>query len=215
MDIEGEPMLHRVIGRALRSYAYRLVVATTDAPEDDPVADLCRKLEIDVFRGSEEDVLDRYYRAAIMAEADTVIRLTGDNPLIDHQFIEMLLNLYGTGYYDYVTGKGFPLGLSAEVFSFGALEAAWNQSYEEPDREHVTAYIYRNPDMFRIAYLQSEPDYSQHRWTVDTPEDLEFVREVYKRLSEPFSWAEVIALLEREPELAQINQDVKQKRLGE
>lgn len=222
-EVAGRPLLALIVERARAAVRVdQLVVATTLRPDDDAVADLAGRLGVECFRGSEEDCLDRYYRAASRCGADTVVRLTGDNPLVDGGFIDWVIEQYADGgepydYADSASSGTFPTGLSVEVFSFAALAAAWREDTNPRWREHVTPFIRQHPERFRLLHLTSPHDYSHMRWTVDTPEDLAFVRAVYERLGDPAraSWRDVLALHAERPELAELNRHVRQKALGE
>jgi spore coat polysaccharide biosynthesis protein SpsF len=211
-------MLALVVKRVLPAQCIdQLVVATTELPQDDPIETLVSDLGIPCFRGAEEDCLDRYYHAARQFEADIVVRLTGDNPLVDSGFVDWVVKQYlsANPSYDYVDStlsKTFPVGLSVEVFSFTALATAWNEDTNTQWREHVTPFICRHPNRFRVLHLVSAQDYSHMRWTVDTSQDLTFVRCIYDHFGhDHFSWREVLAVLEEHPEWLKISQHVKQK----
>ena len=221
LPIVGKPMLWHIVNR-LRAVPHieEVVVATTTLSKDDRIADFARQYKVACFRGSEDDVLDRYYRAAIEFEADPVIRITADCPLVDPQVVSRLLELYQTGSYDHVgvaIGAGaifmnegrFPDGLDAECFSFAALERTWLEATETGDREHVTPYMWRVPGRFSTGTLKSEQDYSHLRWTVDYEADYQLVSQVYEALyreDKPFLMADILHYLESHPELAAINQ---------
>jgi len=213
--ILDKPMLQHVVERVRQARTVeRVVVATTDRSADDAVEAFCRARRIDVFRGSEDDVLDRFYRAAAEFRADVVVRITADCPLIDPAVVDKVVLRGFAGDVDYVTNRlryTYPDGLDVESFSFAALAQAWKEARLPADREHVTSYI-RNPRRFRIAGVENETDLSPRnlRWTVDEPADLQFVRAVYERLGgngNRFGLQEVLALLDREPGIAQINAD--------
>jgi glutamate-1-semialdehyde aminotransferase/spore coat polysaccharide biosynthesis protein SpsF (cytidylyltransferase family) len=212
--ILDKPMLQHVVERVRRARTVdKVVVATTDRPADDAVEAFCRAHRIDVFRGSEEDVLDRFYRASSAFGADIVVRITADCPLIDPIVMDkVVIRALAGDHVDYVTNRlryTYPDGLDVETVSFTALEKAWKEARLPADREHVTSYI-RNPERFRMASVENETDLSPRnlRWTVDEPSDLQFVRSVYQRLGgngNRFGLPEVLALLDREPDLARIN----------
>ena len=197
-----------------------VVVATSNQPGDEPIRRFCQQHGIALFAGSEDDVLDRFYRAAIQYAGDPLIRITGDCPFVDPEIVGQLLELYKTGHYDHVgvaTGAGaiflesgrFPDGLDAECFSFAALERAWREAMYPLDRENVTPYIWRNKQIFRCGSLTSEEDYSHLRWTVDNETDFELVSQVYEALyreDEPFSMSDILSYLASHPELVAINQ---------
>jgi spore coat polysaccharide biosynthesis protein SpsF len=218
-DLAGEPVLTRCINRVRRSEKLdEVVIATTCKQEDEAIVHLCTEHGWPCFRGSEEDVLDRYYQAALSYKAEVVVRITSDCPLIDPEVVDWLIQefLDRQPGLDYTSNtlppRTYPRGLDTEVIGFNALERAWQEDRNRSWREHVTPYIYRNPERFRIYSVTSETDYSSLRWTVDTPEDLAFVRCVYDHFGhDSFSWREVLGFLESNPELLQINRQVHQK----
>jgi len=211
-DIEGRPMLWHIANRVRRATTVRrLVIATSTARSDDVVGEFCRAHEIACFRGSETDLLDRYYRAARESAADTVVRVTSDCPLIDPQVIDRIVSVFFAEKCDYATNTiryTYPDGLDTEVFSFAALESAWRQAARPADREHVTPFL-KTSGLFRVCNVENEIDLSKRnlRWTVDEPSDLEFARAVYARLRRRgvFGYRDVVRLQEEEPDLHQIN----------
>ena len=246
LDIAGEPMLVRVIERAKRAKLIdEVVLATTTDPSDDPVAEFCAERGYNFTRGSLNDVLDRYYQAAKEYDADVIVRLTADCPVLAPDVVDQTIsNQYSviSGLYeekfDFVAnrlpppmGRTFPIGLDTEVCTFAALENAWQNATEKHQREHVMPYLYEDtilttdhsqlatgtsPRGFKIALYNHVPDYGALRWTVDTPEDLEFIRQVFARFeNDDFDWKDILALLEKEPALAKINADVHHKTLME
>jgi len=220
-ELRGHAMLWH-IARRLRSVAglTRIVIATSDVPGDTPLRDFAAGEGIDCYAGSENDVLDRFYQAAVQFQADPIVRVTGDCPFVDPDVIARLLDLYRTGGFDHVgvaTGAGavfmdggrFPDGLDAECFSFQALQLAWREAREASDREHVTPYLWRVPGRFRNGTLKAEKDYADMRWTVDNADDFTVVRAVYNALyrdDRPFLMHDIIAFLEQHPEIARMNQ---------
>lgn len=195
-------------------------VLTSVSPQDDQVADFCTSRGIPFFRGNEEDVLDRYYQAAKHFQCGAVMRITADCPLIDPDVLDALIEKFSNLKPDYASNflkRTYPRGLDAEIMTFECLERTWQKASEPYQRTHVTPYIYQNPDLFRLAGMTSETDYSAHRWTVDTPEDLSFIRAIYDRLSSEglFSWRRVLSLIESEPSLTLINSAIHQKDLHE
>ncbi len=213
-EIAGRPMLWHVVQRAKR--AQRLdhaIVATSEKPEDDTVAAFCTESDIACFRGSEGDVLDRYYQAARkFIDATTIVRITADCPLVDPQVIDKVVETYQDGPYDYVTNvlpRTYPDGLDVEVFSLAALERAWSETGGPYPREHVTFYLREHPDLFRIGNVMHQVDLSAMRWTVDYPQDMHFVRTVYDHMIDgSFGLTDVLELLEAHPELIKINSDI-------
>ena len=219
MDLAGEPMLARVVNRTRRTEKIaQVIVATTDRAADDAIANLCKARGWDCFRGDEADVLDRYYRAALHFEAEAVLRITSDCPFIEPELIDQLISEFhkhqpGVDYAStLLPRRTFPRGLDAEVMLFGALEKAWRDDKDPAWREHVTPYIHRHPDLFRLQGMTNDVDYSHLRWTVDTEEDLSFSRRIYDHFGhDAFSWRAVLKLLEEHPEWVEINSHIRQK----
>lgn len=214
----GRPMLQVLMERVLPAQRVRhWIIATTQLPMDDRIEELARKLGVQCFRGSEKDCLDRYYQAARPANASTVVRLTGDNPLMDASFVDWSVEQFlqsnpSVDYTESSTSKTFPLGLSLEVVSFAALEAAWNEDVSPASREHVCPYIYQHPNKFRLGQLRGPYDYSHMRWTVDTEADLQFVRTVFESFGRSdFTWLEAAKKIEKNPEWLDINRHVVQR----
>ena len=217
-DIHGHPMLWHVVQRARAAKTLNhIVVATTSDRTDDVIASFCCEQGLSCFRGSEKDVLDRYYHAARECSADAIVRITSDCPLIDPEIIDKTVRAFLKESPDYASNSivcSFPRGLDVEVMSLTALEVAWREATQGYQRAHVTPYLYENPNRFKILSLSADEDYSAQRWTVDTPEDLEFVRAVYSRFGdEVFLFKDVLRLLDREPALAEINRSIVQKAL--
>lgn len=192
MPLMGEPMLLRQIERIQRSSLIdKLIIATSDQPEDAPVAALWP----DSFRGSLNNVLDRYYQAALPYDPDYVVRLTGDCPLADWGVIDRCIQVaYDHGYASNTINPTFPDGLDVEVFHSDALWEAWNEATDPYDLEHVTPYMKRDSD---VRSFENDVDLSHLRWTVDTPEDFAFVTSVYETLypSNPaFTTADILEM---------------------
>ncbi len=218
LDLAGEPMLVRVLNRTKRAGMLdEVVVATTTGPEDDSIVDLAATYGWPSFRGSEEDLLDRYYRAANRYSADVVVRVTSDCPLVEPILIdEIVRDFMEKGPVDYASNtfpsRTFPRGLDVEVIAFDALERAWREDKNPAWREHVTPYIYRHPKEFCLRPVVHDKDYSYMRWTVDTADDLALIRKIYDHFGhDEFSWEDVLSLLEEKPELLEINSHVLQK----
>jgi spore coat polysaccharide biosynthesis protein SpsF len=220
LPLAGAPMLQRQIERLQRAKSIdRLIVATSDRPEDGCVAQLADAAGAESFRGSLDDVLDRYYRAAEPHRPDHVVRVTGDCPLADWTVIDGCVDFAVNGGFDYAS-NGFkptwPDGLDVEVLTFSALETAWREAKEPMLREHVTMFLYRHPERFRLGSFENDVDLSGMRWTVDHPGDYEFVRAVYDRLypSNPaFTSADILALLALEPTLADLNAGIERNEM--
>lgn len=204
-------MLGHVVRRARQAQRIDLVVvATSDQPADDVLARYCGEAGIPCFRGNEVDVLDRYYQTARHFRIDVIVRLTADCPLLDPEVIDSVVGAFQVGDYDYVANildPSYPDGLDTEVFSLQSLERAWREAKWQSEREHVTAYIWNRPDQFRLGNVSHTRNLSHLRWTVDEPEDLEFVRRVYGHLRPQvtFGMADVLAVLAAYPDLARLN----------
>jgi spore coat polysaccharide biosynthesis protein SpsF len=220
MDISGASMLSRVVNRTKQAKLLnQIVVATSDRSIDDAVVREADQLGVLSFRGSENYVLDRYYKAAQLFNADIVVRITSDCPLIDPSIIDKVVRAFLKSGADYASNglvRTYPRGLDVEAFTMSALTKAWQQASNPYERIHVTPYIYENPTIFKLLSVSDSHDYSNYRWTVDTPEDLEFVRKIYERLDDKtsFSWHDILALCEKEPALTAINFHIEQKKLG-
>ena len=211
-DIAGKPAIAHVFERARLSKRARDVwLATTTNAADDVLAGWAARNRVPCYRGSERDVLDRYYQTAKEAGAGVIVRITGDCPLLDAAVIDEVIDGFAGGMYDYVSNvhpPTFPDGLDTEVFSFAALERAWREAKLPSEREHVTPYMWKNPDLFAQKNVEQSPDASAHRWTLDTPADLQFLRLVAgecTRRGSQCGWKEVLAILEAHREWQTIN----------
>ena len=218
-EICGKPMLLRVIDRLRVAKSLdEVAVATSTQKGDDLVEALCDRSGIACFRGSEDDVLDRYYQCASARHATVVVRITADCPLIDPALVDLVVVARASTGADYAGNTRqltYPRGLDTEVFTFEALERAWQQAAEPYQREHVTPYFYQHPEEFRIHSVTSPEDCHEHRWTVDTDEDFELVCRIYSELGDRvFSWREALDLVRRQPQLATINSMIRQKTLN-
>jgi len=214
MDLAGRPVILRVLERVDAAQTVdQAVVATTTNAADHPLESAVKKAGWTCVRGSEADVLDRYRVAADSASADVIVRVTGDCPLHDPRVIDEVVGHFrsqGVDYASNVHPPSFPDGLDVEVFTRDALERAWKEARRPSEREHVTPYIWSHREAFRHANVSHMPDLSGHRWTLDTPNDLAFVRAVYDALHKEgkiFGMEDVLALLRRRPELSALNRD--------
>jgi glutamate-1-semialdehyde aminotransferase/spore coat polysaccharide biosynthesis protein SpsF (cytidylyltransferase family)/predicted dehydrogenase len=216
--IEGRPMLWHVIQRAKRALLVdRVVVATSTSPTDDVIVQMCLDEGVPCHRGSEADVLDRFYAAARAEKAAHVVRITADCPLIDPEVIDRVVRRFLRGDLDYASNamvRSYPDGLDTEVFSFSALEKAWHEAVKVSEREHVTPYL--RSEKFRTANVEnhSTSSYQHYRWTVDETEDLEFIRSVYEafRGRDTFGMKDVLQLLEKTPALEKMNSAIVSNR---
>lgn len=219
----GKSVLEHVIHRVQACHLLDdVVVATTTSPADDIIVAEAVQCGAKWFRGSEEDVLDRYYRAAKQFHADVIVRVTADCPLFDPELVKEMLECFharnaGDRKIDYLSNtlsRTYPRGLDAEIFTFEALEKAHRDANMLHEREHVTPYIYQHPKTFFLQDFMNEEDLSSHRWTLDTEQDLMFFQEVYSALFREgavLATSEVLSLLQERPELMAINADVEQK----
>ena len=244
-DIAGQPMLTRVYTRTSRAKTLdEIIFATTTDASDDLVAEYCDFSGIPFTRGSLFDVLDRYYQTALQAKADVVVRITADCPVIDPELIDNVVKTVVSeqwrvdgALFDFAANRlpppwsrTYPIGLDTEVCTFAALERAWKDAREPQHREHAMPYFYEgvqlttvnrqlqtglSPRGFNIALLHHTTDFGDYRWTVDTPEDLEFMRQVYSSFDgrDDFTWKEVLDLVHDNPELMKINEGVQHKTL--
>ena len=220
-DLGGQPLLVWAVERCRQARTVTSVlVATTDDPADDPIAELCQARGYAFFRGSQFDVLDRFYQAARGVQADVIVRVTGDCPFIDPALTDEVVEAFLRLKPDFAAtrlpppwSRTYPIGLDVEVCAFAGLERAWKEAALKHEREHVMPYFYGQEGRFRIHILQHDPDYGSLRWTVDTPEDLDLLREIAARFPGrmDFSWGEILALLQREPELSRINASIQHK----
>jgi len=219
MDLAGETVLGRVIKRLRRAALINeLVVATTTSVADDAIVKESSRLGVLVFRGSELDVLDRYWQASLKYGADAVVRITSDCPFIDPELVDQTIRVFLDQQADYannVSPRTYPRGMEAEVFTSAALKRAWKEASVLYQREHVTPYFYEHQEFFHLVSTSGCSDCSCYRWTVDTAEDLRLMREVYTRFEgrDDFSWHEIIELMRREPALADLNAHIVQKQI--
>ncbi|HEX5241068.1 MAG TPA: glycosyltransferase family protein [Candidatus Limnocylindrales bacterium] len=215
--ILGQPMIHRVMTRAARASTLDAVVlATTTLPEDDALAGLAQAAGWPVTRGSPTDLLDRYLQAAREHEAEVVVRITSDCPLIDPEVIDRVVEAFRAAEVDYASNtlepRTYPRGLDVEVVSLAALEQAGREDSNPAWREHATPYLYRHPERFRLLRVPFERDESRERWSVDTPEDETVVRRLYEALGrDDFGWLEALAVAKAHPEWSRGNRDIEQK----
>lgn len=224
MELVGKTVLEHVITRVQQSKLIdEIVIATTTKLDDNAIVEEAKRLGVKCFRGSEDDVLGRYYYAAKENKADIVVRITSDCPLIDHQVLDEMIfefkSLHMDKKVDYLSNtleRTFPRGLDVEVFSFKVLEESFNNANETYEREHVTPYIYENPEKFRLKGYMNNKDYSYHRWTLDTPEDLKLITKIYEDINSKdklILFNDVTNYLNVHPEVLQINNAINQKEL--
>jgi len=216
MEIVGKPALWHLVNRLSKSRLIdKIVIATSDREEDKSILKLAQDLGVGSFAGSATEVLDRYYQAARKYNAETIVRVTADCPLIDPELVDKIIGIYvdSKGELDYVSkGQSYPDGLDVEVFSFNALEKAWKEAKKKSQRgEYVTTYIWGNPHLFKTLIVENEVNLSHMRWTVDYERDLILVREIFKNLykeGEVFHLRDILEFLDKHPELAELNSDL-------
>lgn len=216
-EIDGKPLLWHVVNRLKDAAAIDgIIVATTVNPEDDITAQWCQENGVACFRGSAEDVLNRYYEASLAFPSDAVARITADDPFKEPAVVDAVVRKVTEEGADLATNNlppTFPEGLDCEVFPFRVLEQMEKEAADPFEREHVTQYVYRHPDRFRIANVASGRQLSHLRWTIDTEEDLAMVRAVYARRIRPESGMirmdEILEILEKHPEIPEMNAKVK------
>ena len=221
LDIGGEAMLYRVVVRARRAqFVGQVVVATTIDLCDDPVEAFCKMKGFPCFRGDPYDVLDRYFQAASLFNASTIVRLTADCPLIDPGEIDRTVKAFFQADVDFAANRlpppwkrTTPIGMDTEVVKFVALRKAWREAEEKHAREHVMPYLYEKKGRFNVLLVDQEPDLGHLRLTVDTPEDLALIRKIYQHFDnrDDFSLNDILDLLNKSPDLLAINADVKHK----
>lgn len=209
-DVEGKSMLARVVEQVKRSALVdQVMVATSVSHADDRIAAACCAMHLACFRGSEEDVLARYHGAARSAGADVIVRITADCPLMDPQIIDCVVGAFLEGSYDYAANtieRTYPDGLDVEVFSMQALDTAFQEARLKSEREHVTPFLWKRPEQFRLKHVSGDEDHSALRWTVDEAVDLEFVRRVYRQLAgRPVTMEAVLQIVMKDADLRSIN----------
>jgi spore coat polysaccharide biosynthesis protein SpsF len=236
VDISGKPMLQHVFTRTSRSKTIQQTwIATTTNLSDGPVADFCAGHHIPVYRGNAYDVLDRFYQLLQDKDFQVIVRITADCPVIDPTLIDAAVNILIQEKFDFVCNRlpppyhrTYPIGLDVEVCTFSALEESWQRAEKPYQREHVMPYLYegvefvrKNPELeigissrgYKIGLLHTSPNYGKYRWTVDTSEDLVFIRRVFDHFKgeDDFSWKEVLDLVHAMPSLMEINATIPHK----
>jgi spore coat polysaccharide biosynthesis protein SpsF len=216
LELEGNPMIYHICNRLKASRLInRVVIATTKLPKDALLQDWAEQNGITCFRGSEDNVLSRYYYAATEVEADIIVRITGDDPFKDSNIIDLVIDLLIREDLDFACNNfppSFPEGLDVEVFTYSAIKKAFENSIDVFEKEHVTQYFYRNTNLVKMKNFAYAEDMSHLRLTVDTQKDLMLAGEIYNRLystNEFFGFDEIISLYKSEPDLFKINQNEK------
>lgn len=217
VDIDGEPLLWHVVKRLeFANMIDDIIIATTTNIKDDKIEKWCREKGIKCFRGSEDDVLKRYYSAATIFPSDVIVRVTADDPFKEPSVIDEVVSKLINGNYDLTTNNfppSFPEGLDCEAFSFDVLRTMEEATQDAFEREHVTQYVYHNSDKFKIGNVSCGQQLSSYRWTIDNEEDYEMVKAVYGKRN-PDSrgimlMQEILEILSENPEISRINTNVK------
>ncbi len=222
--LSGKPVIGHIVDR-LRAATNvdDVCVATVNDPSCDELVDYCHEIGVKVFRGSEDDVLDRVLKAAYFADADVIVEICGDCPLIDAAIVDAVVDQYfqeGVDFCSNAIQRVHPIGFDVKVFSTNVLQQVADKTDDPYDHEHVSLYIYEHPELFSISHLNDELDTHEvgYRLTLDTKEDYQLIGEVYEHLfdgNEQFSLSDVLAFFRSSPELLSINQDIKQKGVRE
>lgn len=223
MPVLGKPLLDYLVERLhhVRSRP-RVVLATTTNETDLPLVAAAERLGIACYRGSEDDVLSRYYEAALQFGGESILRITSDCPLLDPAVIDLVMKQFASRKHpwDYVSTtltRTFPRGMDVEMFTFEALKTAHDEATLPAEREHVTPFLYNNPDRFKLGSVTNVLDVSRHRWTVDTEEDFELVKRIIEALypSHPkFNMKDCLQLLNENPAWEKLNAHIEQKQYG-
>lgn len=222
--IKDKSILQHVIDRVSTvKNLDEIIIATTKNQRDNAIIDEAVRLGVKYYRGDEEDVLGRHYYAAKDNSIDIIVRITSDCPVIDPIIIEQMINKFMTlnkiqtvDYMNNTLEATFPRGMDTEIFTFKSLEKAFIEAKNNYEREHVTPYIYLNPDKFNIIVFKNSSDFSKYRLTLDTPQDLQVIENIYDKLykkSEIFYLNDIIDVLKKYPEIAKNNENIKQKKL--
>lgn len=220
LELSHKPLLEHVVSRLKYSCLLdEIIIATTNLSIDNLIESWANNNKISIFRGSENNVLERYYEAAKKFNVDVVVRITADDPFKDYRLVDEAINVLIENEFDFVCNNNpvsFPEGLDVEVLTFNALEVSYNNAVIDFDKEHVTQYIHKNKGKFKIANIQNDKDISFHRWTLDTIEDYQFAQKIYDELYKEghlFLREEILDLLEKSPAIMDLNNKVNRSDL--
>ncbi|MDP2365890.1 MAG: glycosyltransferase family protein [Ignavibacteria bacterium] len=215
-DIEGFPLIWHIVNRIKTSKKINdIIIATSDNKKDDILEKWCLTNNIKCFRGSEKNVLERFYFSALKYETEIIARITADDPFKDPEIIDNVIDMLITKNLDFAFNNKpptFPEGLDTEIFTFSALKNAYENSLDPFEQEHVTQFFYRNPNLFLQKNYSNSQNFSNLRWTVDTEKDLEMVKVVYKHLfssKQVFLFNDILNLIYENPWISNINLDVE------
>lgn len=223
--IGNQPMLYHVVKQTLASrFVNDVIIATTTSPKDKEIVNFCIKNNLKYFRGSSNDVLDRYYRCAQKFSCDPIVRISSDCPFIDPFVIDKIITKFLKNKHDYVANNlensknkwqnstcKFPQGMVVEISSLKTLEKAWKQAKKPSEREHVFPYVQFHPKLFKVSNIKNKDNLSFIRCTVDKPQDLEFVRKIWKRIPKSkkiIHITDILKIISKEPKLLKINNQI-------
>ena len=213
LKIENKNLLEHLFSQLSHSTQIdKKIIATTINKIDDEIENFAKLQNITFFRGNPLDVLDRYYRCAKFFNLETIVRISGDAPLIDPSIVDKTIEYYKKNNFDYVSNffnRSYPIGTEIEIFSFKTLEKCWMNAKKSSEKEHVTPFIYNNPELFKIGHIEYKKNISHLHWTVDQIEDFKFVELIFKKIKKrPILMDNILELLENEPELLEINKNI-------
>jgi spore coat polysaccharide biosynthesis protein SpsF len=212
LTLNGKSILDYVINQLkFCKLINKIVIATTNLKEDDPIENFAKKNKIDFFRGDSSDVLDRFFQCAKKNTFQKIVRVTADNPLIDPTIVDNAIQKFITKQYDYLSNhipRSFPQGTEVEIFSFASLEKAWNCASKKSEREHVTPYFYNNPQKFKLGSLVYSKDISNLRWSIDKENDLILVKNIVSKIKKnPILLNDILELFKKDHSLFEINKN--------
>ncbi len=213
LKIENKNLLEHLFSQlSYSTHIDKKIIATTINKIDDEIENFAKLQNITFFRGNPLDVLDRYYRCAKFFNLETIVRISGDAPLIDPSIVDKTIEYYKKNNFDYVSNffnRSYPIGTEIEIFSFKTLEKCWMNAKKSSEKEHVTPFIYNHPELFKIGHIEYKKNISHLHWTVDQIEDFKFVELIFKKIKKrPILMDDILELLENEPELLEINKNI-------
>tara|TARA_B100001013_G_scaffold88052_1_gene48721 strand:- start:172 stop:903 length:732 start_codon:yes stop_codon:yes gene_type:complete len=213
LKIENKNLLEHLFSQlSYSTHIDKKIIATTINKIDDEIENFAKLQNITFFRGNPLDVLDRYYRCAKFFNLETIVRISGDAPLIDPSIVDKTIEYYKKNNFDYVSNffnRSYPIGTEIEIFSFKTLEKCWMNAKKSSEKEHVTPFIYNHPELFKIGHIEYKKNISHLHWTVDQIEDFKFVELIFKKIkNRPILMDDILELLENEPELLEINKNI-------
>ena len=213
LKIENKNLLEHLFSQlSYSTHIDKKIIATTINKIDDEIENFAKLQNITFFRGNPLNVLDRYYRCAKFFNLETIVRISGDAPLIDPSIVDKTIEYYKKNNFDYVSNffnRSYPIGTEIEIFSFKTLEKCWMNAKKSSEKEHVTPFIYNHPELFKIGHIEYKKNISHLHWTVDQIEDFKFIELIFKKIKKrPILMDDILELLENEPELLEINKNI-------